>query len=152
MEYARLFQKKWEMFWEQENLINPQAIRADLIPESNSVPLSFALAEVPAGAGGGGTWSQSPPPFSWVMVSMVTGREQVGRKWRAAVMGHPATRTWWTGHGGGGACAFVLGLDPTHTHPGLPRSLRGNEFTCQGRSYKRWGFSPWVGKIPWKRA
>ena len=23
---------------------------------------------------------------------------------------------------------------------------------CQSRRHKRWGFDPWVGKIPWRRA
>ena len=29
---------------------------------------------------------------------------------------------------------------------------RGEKLTCQHRRHKRCGFSPWVGKIPWKRA
>ena len=33
--------------------------------------------------------------------------------------------------------------------PGLPRWLRGKESACQCR---RCGLSPWVGKIPWRRA
>ena len=28
----------------------------------------------------------------------------------------------------------------------------GKEPTCQCRRRKRWGFDPWVGKIPWRRA
>ena len=31
---------------------------------------------------------------------------------------------------------------------GLLRWLSGKESTCQ---WRRWGFDPWVGKIPWKR-
>ena len=31
---------------------------------------------------------------------------------------------------------------------GLPRWLSGKESACQ---YKRWGFKPWVGTIPWRR-
>ena len=31
---------------------------------------------------------------------------------------------------------------------GLPRWLSGKESTCQSRRY---GFDPWVGKIPWRR-
>ena len=27
----------------------------------------------------------------------------------------------------------------------------GKESTCQCRRHRRWGFSPWVGKIPWSR-
>ena len=30
----------------------------------------------------------------------------------------------------------------------LPWRLRGKEFTCQWRNHR---FSPWVGKIPWRR-
>ena len=37
----------------------------------------------------------------------------------------------------------------------IPRCFTGGTFgkepTCQGRRHKRWGFDPWVGKIPWKR-
>ena len=28
----------------------------------------------------------------------------------------------------------------------------GEEPTCQRRGHKRYGFDPWVGKIPWRRA
>ena len=31
----------------------------------------------------------------------------------------------------------------------LPRC--GKESSCQSRKYKRLGFHPWVGKIPWRR-
>ena len=34
---------------------------------------------------------------------------------------------------------------------GLPRWLRGEEFTCQCRKCRRCGLDPWVGKIPWRR-
>ena len=34
---------------------------------------------------------------------------------------------------------------------GLPRWLSGKESTCQCRRSRRWGFNPWVGKIPWRR-
>ena len=34
---------------------------------------------------------------------------------------------------------------------GLPRWHSGKEPTCQCRRHKRWGFDPWVGKIPWSR-
>ena len=33
----------------------------------------------------------------------------------------------------------------------LPRWLRGKESTCQCRMHRRCGFSPWVGKISWRR-
>ena len=35
---------------------------------------------------------------------------------------------------------------------GFPGSASGKEPTCQCRRYKRCGFDPWVGKIPWRRA
>ena len=35
---------------------------------------------------------------------------------------------------------------------GFPGGTSGNEPTCQCRRRKRRGFSPWVGKIPWRRA
>ena len=34
---------------------------------------------------------------------------------------------------------------------GLPRWHSGKESACQCRRYKRLGFDPWVGKIPWRR-
>ena len=37
-----------------------------------------------------------------------------------------------------------------HTHKGFPGGISGKESTCQCKRYKRHGFSPWVGKIPWR--
>ena len=34
---------------------------------------------------------------------------------------------------------------------GLPRWHRGKEYSCQCRRLRRYGFDPWVGKIPWSR-
>ena len=34
---------------------------------------------------------------------------------------------------------------------GLPRWCSGKDSACQCRRGKRHGFSPWVGKIPWRR-
>ena len=34
---------------------------------------------------------------------------------------------------------------------GLPRGLKGKEFTCQCRRCRRHGFNPWIRKIPWRR-
>ena len=34
----------------------------------------------------------------------------------------------------------------------LPRWFSDKESTCQYRRYRRRGFNPWVGKIPWRRA
>ena len=33
----------------------------------------------------------------------------------------------------------------------LLRWCSGKEYTCKCRRCKRWGFNPWVGKIPWRR-
>ena len=35
---------------------------------------------------------------------------------------------------------------------GFPGSTSGKESACQCRRHKRFGFDPWVGKIPWRRA
>ena len=35
---------------------------------------------------------------------------------------------------------------------GFPGGAGGKEPTCQCRRHKRYGFNPWVGKIPWKLA
>ena len=35
--------------------------------------------------------------------------------------------------------------------PGLPKWCSGEESTCQCKRWKRCGFDPWVGKIPWRR-
>ena len=34
---------------------------------------------------------------------------------------------------------------------GFPGGASGKEPTCQSRRRKRHGFSPWVGKNPWKK-
>ena len=34
---------------------------------------------------------------------------------------------------------------------GLPRWCCGKELTCQCRRCRKFGFNPWVGKIPWSR-
>ena len=33
----------------------------------------------------------------------------------------------------------------------FPGGASGKEPACQSRRHKRWGFNPWVGKIPWRR-
>ena len=35
---------------------------------------------------------------------------------------------------------------------GFPGGASGKEPACQRRRFKRHGFDPWVGKIPWRRA
>ena len=37
-------------------------------------------------------------------------------------------------------------------HRGVSQSASGKDPTCQCRWYNSHGFSPWVGKIPWRRA
>ena len=34
---------------------------------------------------------------------------------------------------------------------GLPRWHSGKESACQCKRHRRWGFGPWVGKMPWRR-
>jgi len=43
---------------------------------------------------------------------------------------------------------FVLGHSQL---TGFPGGASGKEPTCQCRIPKRWGFGPWVRKIPWRR-
>ena len=38
-----------------------------------------------------------------------------------------------------------------YENKGFPGGASGKESACQGRRHKRCGFSPWVGKIPWRR-
>ena len=35
---------------------------------------------------------------------------------------------------------------------GFPGGTSGKEPACQCSSHRRYGFDPWVGKIPWRRA
>ena len=37
-------------------------------------------------------------------------------------------------------------------HLGFPGGASGKEPVCQYRRYKRLGFDPWVGEVPWRRA
>ena len=46
-------------------------------------------------------------------------------------------------------CAYII---HAHTHiNSFPGSFSGKEPTCQCRRFKRQGFNPRVGKIPWRR-
>ena len=45
--------------------------------------------------------------------------------------------------------AFILFISPYSIY--LPRCLSGKESICQCRIHKRYGFDPWVGKIPSRR-
>ena len=39
-----------------------------------------------------------------------------------------------------------------HRFGGFPGAASGKEPACQWGRHKRWGFNPWAGKIPWRRA
>ena len=38
------------------------------------------------------------------------------------------------------------------TYAGFPGGASGKEPSCKCRRHKKCGFSPWVGKMPWRRA
>ena len=64
--------------------------------------------------------------------------------WHAAIHGVAKSRTWlsdWT----------ELNWTDASLR-GFPGGIRNKEPACQCRRYKRWGFDPWVRKIPWRRA
>ena len=42
-------------------------------------------------------------------------------------------------------------LSISSNHSLLPLWLSGKESTCQCQRHRRYGFNPWVGKIPWRR-
>jgi len=50
------------------------------------------------------------------------------------------------------ACTEMSLIKETHPVWGFPSGTSGKEPACQRRRYKRRGFNPWVGKIPWRRA
>ena len=41
--------------------------------------------------------------------------------------------------------------EPTFRNTVAPRWLSGKDSACQCRRHRRHRFSPWVGKIPWRR-
>ena len=47
---------------------------------------------------------------------------------------------------------FTISLIGTIAHYGLPGATSGKEPAWQFREHKRWGFYPWVWKMPWRRA
>ena len=59
------------------------------------------------------------------------------QRWRHKYCFCPEERAWETYQ--------TMPLEPRHR---LPTWLSGKEPTCQ---YRRQGFDPWVGKIPWRR-
>ena len=98
------------------------------------------------GAGGEGAdrgwdgWIASPTRWTWVWVN--------SGSW------------WWTGRPGMlwfmGSQSWTQLSDWTKLNwcpiAGFPGDASGKEPTCQCRRHKRCRFSPWVGKIPWRRA
>ena len=53
---------------------------------------------------------------------------------------------------------FIIGVESATVNyfvsvcfVGFPGGANGKEPSCKGRRYKRHGFDPWVGKIPWRR-
>ena len=42
-------------------------------------------------------------------------------------------------------------IDKAYTLLGFPGGASGKEPTCKCRRFNRFGFDPWVGKIPWRR-
>ena len=66
---------------------------------------------------------------------------------------------WWTGRPG---MLWFMGsqrvrhdwateLNWTDPWLGVPGGTSGKESACQCRRHKKYGFDPWVGKIPWRR-
>ena len=54
---------------------------------------------------------------------------------------------------GKGHVAQSIPLYPSYLNSGLPRWwCSSKEPACQSRRLRRYGFSPWVWKIPWRRA
>ena len=58
------------------------------------------------------------------------------------------------GEGLGRRCLVLPpGFDTdTLSSPGFSAGASGKKHVCQCRRHKRWGFNPWLGKIPWRRA
>ena len=48
--------------------------------------------------------------------------------------------------------AGLCGLFESKVCVGFPGGASSKEPVCQGRRPKRWGFDPWIRKIPWRRA
>ena len=48
-------------------------------------------------------------------------------------------------------CSDFPGISIASSPDGFPRWLSVKEAACQCRRHRRCGFSPWVGKIPWRR-
>ena len=60
----------------------------------------------------------------------------------------PLADSWTLSQGGGDGEGAGSGRGLSLSHYGFPWWLSGKESNCQCR---RCGFSPWVGKIPWRR-
>ena len=46
---------------------------------------------------------------------------------------------------------FPYNLSTARVFIRLPRWLSGKESACQCRKHRRYGFDPWVRKVPWRR-
>ena len=80
-------------------------------------------------------WRRVLPVLSWVQSAsfLLSTLNSYKRCWRPAA-------------------AAALDLIFVEVDNGLPGGASGKEPACQCRRLKRLGFSPWVGKIPWRRA
>ena len=84
--------------------------------------------------------------LEWVTISFSRGSSRPRDRTRVSRIGGRLSNLWATRE------ALVC----IHTHcvyvyiilHGLPRWLSGKESACQ---HRRFGFNPWVGKIPWRR-
>ena len=47
---------------------------------------------------------------------------------------------------------IYMDIGIVNKYTSLPGGASGKQPSCQCRRHKRCGFSPWVGKIPWKKA
>ena len=50
------------------------------------------------------------------------------------------------------AVLYIFSRDHFVPPTPFPGGASGKESACQCRRHKRYGFDPWVGKIPWRRA
>ena len=74
--------------------------------------------------------------------------------WLAMVHGVAESRTWlkWLSTAHIWQRTFIQCISRSSIiNNGLPRWLSGKDSACQCRRRRRWGFNPWVGKIPWRR-
>ena len=87
-----------------------------------------------------------------------TEDEMVG--WHHRFNGHELGQTLGDGEGQGSPCCSLWGhkelgmtcwLNNSNTEIGFPVSASCKESACQCRGCKKYGFYPWVRKVPWGR-